>query len=97
MKMKRNNLEQFLNDYQPDFKPFFETRLKAKLESFRNEATYERLYNRFFKRFVLSGFAAIAAILIVIFVMNGSLGLDALLGVKDLSVENSIVMSLADL
>lgn len=92
-----DRLENYFKAYNPDFKPFFETRLKARMDSLKNEVNYEKLYNRFFKRVLVSGFAAIAAILVVIFIMNGSLEFDSILGVKDLSVENSIVLSLADL
>ena len=97
MKKNNENFNVIFKNYDRDFKPFFETRLIARLEKDRKEARYELVYNRFFKRVVYSGFIAIAAILLVIFVMNGSLGVDSLLGVKDLSVENSLVLSLADL
>ncbi|MFB6316951.1 hypothetical protein [Saccharicrinis sp. FJH54] len=97
MKKNSENFDVLLKNYDRDFRPFFETRLKARLDKDRKETRYEIVYNRFFKRVVYSGFVAIAAILLAIFVMNGSLGMDSLLGVKDLSVENSLVLSLADL
>ncbi|MFB6342703.1 hypothetical protein ACE1ET_13325 [Saccharicrinis sp. FJH62] len=97
MKKNSENLDVLFKNYDRDFKPFFETRLKARFEKDNKEARYEMVYNRFFKRIVYSGFIAIAAILLALFVMNGSLGVDSLIGVKDLSVENSLVLSLADL
>jgi hypothetical protein len=96
MEKKVNKIEKFLENYQPDFSPFFETRLLAKIESFNNEFKVISLYNRFFSKVLYSGITVIAAILIVIFILNGSLSMDSLLGVKDLSPENTLMISMAD-
>jgi hypothetical protein len=97
MDERNDDLKRLLEAYEPDFKPFFETRLKAKMFKIKKDQDYSGMYDRFFKRVVYSGFAAVAAILLVIFISNGSLGIDALMGVKDLSLEQSLALSLAGL
>lgn len=96
MKHKTQNIDDILGSYQPDFSPFFDTRLKARLDAIKNDVKEIRLYDRFFKRVAFTGIAAIAAMLVLIFFINGSLSVDAILGVKELSLENSLMLSMAD-
>lgn len=88
-------MEQYLKNYSPDFQPFFETRLMARIEKLSGLSSVDSIYSLFFRRFVYSGFAAIAAILIVIFIMNGNLGVDSLLGVEEMNIENAIAMAIS--
>lgn len=88
-------MEQYFNNYSPDFKPFFETRLMARLDRLTGSKSVDSIYSLFFRRFVYSGFAAIAAVLLVIFITNGNLGIDSLLGVEDLNIENAIAMAIS--
>ena len=84
-------------NYDPDFKPFFENRLAAKIETLGEQADVMSLYDGLFKKVLYSGALTIAAILVLIFLINGSLSFDSLLGVKQISVENAMAMSLANI
>lgn len=89
-------MEHLFKDYNPDFKPFFETRLRAKLDALKNDVKVLKLYDHFFRRLVVSGIVTIAAMLVLIFIINGSLSIDSILGLEDLSLENSIMLSMTD-
>ena len=92
-----NETNKLFENYSRDFKPFFETRLNAKLLKQKEEKQVTTLYNSAFKKVMFSGFAAVAAILLVIFMLNGTLNLDALMGVKDLTIEQSLALTIAEL
>lgn len=82
-----------LEHYAPDFKPFFETRVMSKITQLK-EQSYDYLFSRAFQRVALSGIAAVAILLITIYVSDGSISTDALVGTSNLNVENVTAMTL---
>ena len=96
MDNNKTKMEHLFKDYDPDFNPFFETRLMAKLDALKNDVKVLKMYDLFFRRVAVSGILTIAAILVLIFIINGSLSIDSILGVKELSLENSLMLSMTD-
>lgn len=72
-----------LSNYNPSFKPLFSSRVLNKLEQHKNKKTHTAYkdFNRIFKWIALSGAAAIIALLISVYIVDGSLNYDALTGV----------------
>jgi len=84
-------LHEMLADYSPAFKPGFSDRV---LEAVSNvPATDNNLYF-LFKRFALTGVAAIIALLISVYLTDGNVSFDALLGLSDLS-KNNLLLALS--
>lgn len=82
-----------LDAYAPDFKPFFETRLMSKIAQLK-EQSYDHLFNRAFQRVIYSGIAAVAILLITIFISDGSISTDALMGTSNLDLESLTAMTI---
>lgn len=82
-----------LQQYSPDFNPFFETRLMSKIVQLK-EQSYINLFNRTFRRILLSGIAAVAILLVAIFITDGSFSTDALMGTSNLNLENLTAMTI---
>lgn len=87
------NMSATLEQYAPDFKPFFETRLMSKITQI-TEQSYDHLFNRAFQRVLLSGIAAVAILLITIFISDGSFSTDALVGTSSLDLESLTAMTI---
>ena len=85
------NIKQALDAFKPDFKPGFESRVMAKITSTKVYA-YSHLFNTAFKRIALSGAAAIIILLITIYLSDGSLSTDSLLGTQDMDIESYTAM-----
>lgn len=85
-----------LDSYRPDFKPFFETRLMSKIAQL-SEDTYGHLFNRAFQRVILSGVAAVAILLVAIFITDGSFSSDALVGTSNLDFESITAITISSL
>lgn len=85
------NINKALKDFNPSFKPDFESRvmegiLKAK------ENTYSSLFNSAFKRIALSGAAAVIILLISIYISDGNLSPDSLIGTSEMDIESYTAM-----
>ncbi len=81
-------LHKMLSDYTPAFKPGFAGRV---LETASNvSAQADNLYF-LFKRFAITGVAAIIALLISVYLTDGSFSFDSLLGLSDLSRDNLLL------
>lgn len=100
--MKKNSftpdplLDKALNNYQPDFTPFFETRLMAKIAAL-SENSYSALFGKAFQRIIFSGIAAVAILLITIYISEGTISTDALLGTSQLDLESLTAMTISNL
>jgi hypothetical protein len=86
------HLEEYLRQYNPDFLPFFETRVMAKIAQFSE--SYNKVFDNAFRRAVLSGVAAVVVLLVTIFVSDGALSADVLIGTSNLDLENITAMVL---
>lgn len=84
-----------LDQYAPDFKPFFETRLMSKIALLK-EKNYDYAFNRAFQRVALSGVAAVALLLIMIFISDGSFSSDSLMGTSNLDLESLTAMTISN-
>lgn len=97
MKQQQFNPDQHISAtldlYAPDFKPFFETRLMSKITQLK-EQSYDHLFNRAFQRIALSGIAAVAILLVTIFISEGSFSTDALMGTSNMDIESLTAMTI---
>lgn len=87
------NIGTTLKEYAPDFKPFFETRLMSKIAQLK-ENNYDYLFNRAFQKVIMSGIAAVALLLITIFISDGTISMDALVGTSNLDLESLTALTL---
>jgi len=81
------NISKTLKAYAPDFSPFFETRLMARIAQLKTES-YDYVFNRVFQRIMISGIAAVALLLITIFISDGTISIDTLMGTSNLDLES---------
>ncbi|RLD88902.1 MAG: hypothetical protein DRJ09_07490 [Bacteroidetes bacterium] len=81
-------LHNMLADYTPGFKPGFADRV---LETALNITAANGNMYFLFKRFALTGVAAIIALLISVYLTDGNVSFDALLGLSDLSKDNLLL------
>lgn len=87
------NIQVAIDRYTPEFKPFFETRVMGKIAQL-TEQSYALLFNRAFRHLLLSGVAAVAILLIAIFISDGTFSTDALMGTSNLNLENLTAMTI---
>lgn len=88
------NISNRLKDFQPDFKPLFESRVMDTIAQL-SEQSYNQLFNRAFQRIVLSGVAALIALIVTISMADGSLSTDTLLGTANLDIETLTAMTIS--
>lgn len=89
------NIKNALDDFNPSFKPGFESRVMEGLVKAR-DITYTSLFSRAFKRIALSGAAAIIILLISIYISDGSLSADTLLGTSEIDIESYTAMTFSN-
>ena len=87
------DISKVLETYAPDFNPFFETRLMSKIAQIKEES-YDYLFNRAFQKIMLSGIAAVTLLLITIFVSDGTLSIDTLMGTSNLDLESLTALTI---
>jgi uncharacterized membrane protein YqjE len=87
------NISAALNRYAPDFNPFFETRLMSKIVQLKEES-YNYLFNRAFQKVTMSGIAAVALLLFTIFISDGTISIDALVGTSNLDLESLTALTI---
>lgn len=88
------NNEDILKSYQPEFKVFFETRVMQKIANLK-ENSYNDIFDKAFRRIALSGVAALAILLLSIFITDGSLSTDALLGTSQIDFESLSALAIS--
>ena len=96
MTLKNNikpNITQIIEDFHPDFKPSFETRVMDKIKHISSH-TYSTQFNHAFHRILLSGAAAVIILLITIYINDGNLSTDTLIGTGNLDIESLTAMAL---
>ena len=81
-------LHEMLANYTPGFKPGFSNRV---LETALNVPAVDGNLYFLFKRLALTGVAAIIALLISVYLTDGNVSFDALLGLSDLSKDNLLL------
>lgn len=86
-----------LKDQKPGFRPFFSGRVINKISRLENagwelEETFQLSWA--FSRVALSGIALVIILLTLTYFSAGSLNLDAILGISDLSAENAAYLDL---
>lgn len=85
------NIQSVLNDFKPDFKSGFEKRVMDSIIKVK-ENSYSHAFNNAFKRIALSGAAAIIILMITIYMSDGNLSTDSLLGTGDMNIESYTAM-----
>ena len=85
------NIKKALNDFKPSFKAGFDDRVMQQLHLAKENA-YNSTFNKAFKRIFLSGAAAVVILLISIYLSDGGLSSDALLGTSEMDIESYTAM-----
>lgn len=89
-----DNILKTLKDYQPSFEPNFENRVMEKIAQL-SELSYNQLFNRAFQRVIISGVAALVALIITISMSSDTLSTDTLLGMASLDIETITAMTIS--
>ncbi len=87
-------LEATFKQYNPDFIPGFEDRLMNKISGL-GPHSYNKVFDRAFQRITLTGVAAVAVLLISIFIADGSLSTDTLIGTGNMDLETLTAMTVS--
>lgn len=87
--------EDLLKSYKPEFKAYFDTRVMQKIANLKAN-NYGEIFDKAFQRIALSGIAALVILLLTIFISDGSLSTDALLGTSQLDFESISALAISD-
>lgn len=87
------NITRMIKDFHPDFNPSFETRVMDQIKHLSGH-TYSTQFNHAFHRILWSGAAAVIILLITIYLNDGNLSSDTLIGTGNLNIESLTAMAL---
>ena len=80
-------LRDLIGGFSPSFEPGFSQAVLVKIEHTEQNSSLSNL----FKKFAFGGVAAIIALLVSVYLTDGNLSVDSLLGLSDLSTDNLLL------
>ena len=99
-KEKLEQIRALVSKNQASYRPYFASRVMNRLENLKHAGSFENDESQYlslaFNRLAVSGALAIILLLGITYFTTGSLSLDAILGISDLSTEHLGYLSLYD-